>query len=140
MALLLLGASAQGRVGSLPGGREEVEQVQLIGNADRTMDEVRWSDAACASGDARLLHLFFSEESVEIAEAKAICGTCPLRLPCLEGAIERAEPWGVWGGQLFERVRVIAEKRGRGRPRREEVLRRMELELELERELGIEVA
>ena len=22
---------------------------------------------------------------------------------CLAGAIERAEPWGVWGGEIFER-------------------------------------
>ena len=81
--------------------------------------ETRWTQASCATGDARLLHLFFSENPTEIAEAKAICGTCPLRIDCMESAIERSEPWGVWGGQLFDRGRPIAFKRGRGRPRKD---------------------
>jgi len=85
-----------------------------------TIGTINWTDAKCATGDARLLHLFFSEAEAEIAEARVICQTCPLRLPCLEGAIERGEPWGVWGGQLFDRGRVIDRKRGRGRPRKEE--------------------
>jgi len=84
-----------------------------------TLETINWTDAKCATGDARLLHLFFSEAENEIAEAKLICQTCPLRLPCLEQAIERGEPWGVWGGQLFDRGRVIDRKRGRGRPRKE---------------------
>ena len=53
--------------------------------------------------------------------ATALCGTCPLRVACLEGAIERREPWGVWGGEIFERGVIIARKRPRGRPRKEEV-------------------
>ena len=31
-------------------------------------------------------------------------------------AIERREPWGVWGGQLFFNGKVLAFKRKRGRP------------------------
>ncbi|MBR7560709.1 WhiB family transcriptional regulator, partial [Mycobacterium tuberculosis] len=27
-------------------------------------------------------------------------------------------PWGVWGGEIFERGAVIARKRPRGRPRK----------------------
>lgn len=30
--------------------------------------------------------------------AKAVCGTCPVRLPCLERALVWGEPLGVWGG------------------------------------------
>lgn len=103
---------------------------------DEITSDVRWSDARCATGDARLLPLFFSEDPQEIAEAKALCQSCPLRLTCLEGALGRGEPWGVWGGQLFERGRVIDQKRGRGRPRKDEV----ERQRRLERQLGIEVA
>lgn len=33
----------------------------------------------------------------------SLCLGCPLRAPCLQGAIERREPWGVWGGQVFRR-------------------------------------
>ena len=30
--------------------------------------------------------------------------------------IERREPWGVWGGELFANGKVLANKRRRGRP------------------------
>ena len=36
--------------------------------------------------------------------------------PCLAGALERREPWGVWGGELFVNGKVVAQKRKRGRP------------------------
>jgi AT hook motif. len=38
---------------------------------------------------------------------------------CLASAIERREPWGVWGGEIFERGAVVARKRPRGRPRKD---------------------
>ncbi|MDP9075455.1 MAG: WhiB family transcriptional regulator [Actinomycetota bacterium] len=60
--------------------------------------------------------LFFSEQIDDIARAKAICALCPLAEACLEGALARREPWGVWGGQLFLNGRVLAQKRKRGRP------------------------
>lgn len=96
------------------------------------MDELKvvdWTQARCATGDARLLHLFFSEEPVEIAEAKAICRTCPLRAPCFEGALERQEPWGVWGAELFDRGIAVARKRPRGRPRKDEPIEEPEFEV-----------
>ena len=46
---------------------------------------------------------------------------CPVRALCLDGAIERREPWGVWGGQLFIQGVVVPRKRPRGRPRKDEV-------------------
>jgi len=77
---------------------------------------VSWTEARCATGDASLLHLFFSEDETEISLAKQVCGDCPLRLPCYEGAVRRREPWGVWGGELFDRGAPIARKPRRGRP------------------------
>ncbi len=53
--------------------------------------------------------------------AKAICAQCPVREECLAGAMERREPWGVWGGELFLQGVVIPRKRPRGRPRKNEV-------------------
>src|SRR6266567_646815 len=50
--------------------------------------------------------------------AEASCETCPLRRPCLAGAVERSEPCVVWGGEIFEKGRVIAYKRPRGNPGR----------------------
>ncbi|MEU8764756.1 WhiB family transcriptional regulator [Streptomyces sp. NPDC048659] len=34
----------------------------------------------------------------QAAEAKAICRGCPFQNACLEGALQRGEEFGVWGG------------------------------------------
>lgn len=60
--------------------------------------------------------IFFSEFPETIAIAQAVCATCPLQRSCLEGALSRNEPWGVWGGAIVDKGRVIAEKRIAGRP------------------------
>jgi WhiB family redox-sensing transcriptional regulator len=75
-----------------------------------------WSHARCNDGEGRLSGLFFSEELQDIARAKHICATCPAMIPCLEGALARREPWGVWGGQLFLNGKILTGKRRRGRP------------------------
>jgi len=75
-----------------------------------------WEEARCRDGEASLSGVFFSEELQDIARAKAICAGCPVLAECLEGAIVRREPWGVWGGQLFRNGRVLTTKRRRGRP------------------------
>jgi hypothetical protein len=75
-----------------------------------------WHRARCRDGNGTLTHLFFSDEPIATARARAICSKCPLSAACLEGALERAEPWGVWGGQLIETGRIVADKRPRGRP------------------------
>lgn len=72
--------------------------------------------AACASENAVSNDIFFSEELQDIAAAKTICAGCPVIAECLEGAIDRREPWGVWGGQLFMNGKVLMVKRRRGRP------------------------
>ena len=68
--------------------------------------------------------MYFSEEELAVAEAKSLCGGCPVRSQCLEGALSRKEPAGVWGGELFEDGRVIARKRKAGRPTAIEVAAR----------------
>ena len=62
--------------------------------------------------------LWFAESPADVEFAKALCQECPVRSMCLEGALERREPWGVWGGQLFLQGVVIPRKRPRGRPRK----------------------
>jgi WhiB family transcriptional regulator, redox-sensing transcriptional regulator len=64
--------------------------------------------------------LFFAEAPVDVEAAKALCQGCKIRLACLEGALERREPWGVWGGELLLRGTVVPRKRPRGRPRKED--------------------
>lgn len=65
--------------------------------------------------------MWFAERPDDVEFAKSLCGTCPLRRECLTGALEREEPWGVWGGELFQAGVVIARKRPRGRPRKTEI-------------------
>ena len=67
--------------------------------------------------------LWFSDSPAELELAKSLCGDCPVRVECLAGAVERQEPWGVWGGEIFERGAVVPRKRPRGRPRKEDVAR-----------------
>ena len=72
--------------------------------------------ARCADGNGTLTPLFFSDENIDIARAKAICTRCALSASCLNGALEREEPWGVWGGELIENGRIVVDRRPRGRP------------------------
>ncbi|GGK65489.1 hypothetical protein GCM10011509_12170 [Ornithinimicrobium pekingense] len=65
--------------------------------------------------------LWFAELPAEVEAAKSLCGACPVREACLAGALQRAEPWGVWGGQLLVQGAVVPRKRPRGRPRKDEV-------------------
>ena len=65
--------------------------------------------------------LFFAESPDDVELAKSLCSDCPVRLACLAGAVQRREPWGVWGGELFIRGEIVPRKRGRGRPRKNDV-------------------
>ena len=72
-------------------------------------------DLPCHTGDP---DLFFAERPDDLEKAKVLCADCPIRSACLAGALERGEPWGVWGGEIFDHGVVIARKRPRGRPRK----------------------
>ena len=75
-----------------------------------------WAHARCSDLAGTMSSLFFSEELQDISLAKQICARCPVMAQCLEGAIDRREPWGVWGGQLMLNGKVLQSKRRRGRP------------------------
>jgi WhiB family redox-sensing transcriptional regulator len=77
-------------------------------------------DLPCRSGDA---DRWFADTPAELEQAKVLCGQCRIRAECLEGALRRAEPWGVWGGEIFERGVVIPRKRPRGRPSKADLAR-----------------
>ena len=65
--------------------------------------------------------LFFAESPQDVETAKAMCRGCAARIACLAGALERQEPWGVWGGELVLRGTVVPRKRPRGPPPKTEV-------------------
>ncbi|WP_425498849.1 WhiB family transcriptional regulator [Natronoglycomyces albus] len=73
------------------------------------------AELPCHSYDA---DLWFSERPTELEFAKSLCADCPIKVACLAGALERREPWGVWGGEIFEQGVMVARKRPRGRPRK----------------------
>jgi WhiB family redox-sensing transcriptional regulator len=75
------------------------------------------ADLPCLSADPEL---FFPETPGDVERAKSLCRNCPVRPDCLAGALERREPWGVWGGELLEKGMVVPRKRPRGRPRKSE--------------------
>jgi WhiB family redox-sensing transcriptional regulator len=62
--------------------------------------------------------LFFADDPGSIALARRICASCQARSTCLEGALQRGEPWGVWGGELLLNGVVVGAKRRPGRPRK----------------------
>ncbi|OBH09348.1 MULTISPECIES: WhiB family transcriptional regulator [unclassified Mycobacterium] len=71
----------------------------------------------CHAGDP---DLWFADAPADLERAKALCGGCPIRRQCLASALERAEPWGVWGGEILDRGSILTFKRPRGRPRKDE--------------------
>ncbi|MEM8924550.1 MAG: WhiB family transcriptional regulator [Actinomycetota bacterium] len=89
----------------------EADPIEQLNTADEA-----WRVYAACQAVPDAPELFFSEELQDIAEAKRICVECPVIAECLEGAVARAEPCGVWGGQLFLNGKILTVKRRRGRP------------------------
>jgi len=97
-----------------------------LGVAESGVDVMK-SPLPCRNFDP---DLWFAEAPAELELAKSLCGDCPVRVECLASALERQEPWGVWGGEIFERGAVVPRKRPRGRPRKEDVARDVALRVE----------
>ncbi|MFI2205690.1 WhiB family transcriptional regulator [Streptomyces sp. NPDC020192] len=78
-----------------------------------------WRDhAACRHVDP---DLFFPVGTtgpalVQTERAKAVCGTCPAREPCLDWALETGQSTGIWGGTT-ETERRTLRRRAHSRPR-----------------------
>ena len=106
---------------TVPRPREDGEQ--------EVMAPVQWRDATVGGQDTTGLslvlpctedpELFFAESPQDVELAKAMCRGCRARLACLAGALERREPWGVWGDELLMSGAIVPRKRPRGRPRKE---------------------
>jgi WhiB family redox-sensing transcriptional regulator len=71
---------------------------------------VNWMRKAKCSGVMNVE--FFPEKSVTAHRARAFCGNCPVKAPCLEYAIINNLNDGVWGGTTPMMRRAIRRKRG----------------------------
>ncbi len=65
--------------------------------------------AACRDADPEL---FFPVSAVgpsreDVARAKAVCASCPVRRPCLRFALATHQAYGVWGGMTEEERRAF---------------------------------
>jgi len=78
------------------------------------------ADLTLPCQDLGTADLWFAERTADVEQAKALCQSCPIKAECLEGAVSRGEPWGVWGGEVFVDGTIVARKRGRGRPRKDD--------------------
>lgn len=69
-------------------------------------------DAACRGLDPEV---FFTERGERTDAPKAICAGCPVRVECLEYALDNREPIGVWGGlSAVQRERIVGRLHGYG--------------------------
>lgn len=89
-----------------PHYRKQLREMQRVGGfgALASLKEADWVDeAVCAETFA---DAFFPEkgEPQHSRAAKQICEQCPVRLPCLQFAVDNQERFGIWGG-LSERER-----------------------------------
>ena len=83
----------------------------IIDNSPARTSEGWRARGRCRDLVGTLTPLFFSEDFYEIARAKAICSACPVLNECFDAAKSSHEPWGVWGGELFENGHVRKDKR-----------------------------
>jgi WhiB family redox-sensing transcriptional regulator len=75
--------------------------------------------AACLNADPEL---FFPVGNtgpalMQIAEAKKVCRTCPVREPCLQWALDAGQDHGVWGGMSEDERRALRRRAARSRVR-----------------------
>ena len=75
-----------------------------------TFLDADWQETAGAACRGMDTKFFYPPGSEGIAEAKAVCTKCPIKVECLQYALEYGEDYGIWGGET-ERARVIIRKR-----------------------------
>jgi WhiB family redox-sensing transcriptional regulator len=74
------------------------------------MTNLSWRQkAACRGLDPEI---FYPVSEEEADPAKAVCGGCAVRTPCLEYALSNREHDGIWGGATEkERRRIVRQRR-----------------------------
>ena len=68
----------------------------------------RWSARGLCIGEDP--EIFFPPSDKLAAEARTICGSCPVRRQCLAYAVTADEPFGIWGGLDPEERRSLRRR------------------------------
>jgi WhiB family transcriptional regulator, redox-sensing transcriptional regulator len=101
--------------GSSRDSRQEAGELDMSTSA---VPDEQQPELPCHLGDP---DLWFADSPSDLERAKALCAECPIRSECLAAALQREEPWGVWGGEILDRGCIVNRKRPRGRPRKDSV-------------------
>lgn len=64
-----------------------------------------WRQHAACKGEP--VEVFFAKKGGNVARAKAICMTCPVRLECLSWAVEARIGFGIFGGRTPRERRML---------------------------------
>ena len=79
--------------------------MSIVGLVTVIVGEEWVAEAICPQTDAEE---FFPEKGSTAVVAKAVCWGCPVRIQCLDYAVEHNESHGVWGGFTpKERMRLV---------------------------------
>ena len=81
-----------------------------------------WRERAACRDESTLLW-FLGNDPFENAEAKQVCGGCPVRDECLEHAMDSRERDGIWGGLTGDERKTLARRRGYARGKARETAR-----------------
>lgn len=80
--------------------KKDKEFSQLIKGFTKTVAPMfDLSDGACRDEDPEVF--FPDRNNPSWHKAKAICDKCPVRMQCLQWAIENNEQHGIWGGMVY---------------------------------------
>lgn len=72
-----------------------------------TIDTSFFGHGMCVGLDPELFH---PERGASTTNAKAVCGTCAVRIPCLEWALATHQSHGIWGGTAERERRRIRRR------------------------------
>lgn len=84
------------------------------------MTGVDWTQARCGD-DPDFMHVAGLIEG-QVAYARRVCGTCPIRTACLQRALDMGEYRGVWGGMTGRERRALAGQRQIPQPLRHDLI------------------
>ena len=91
-------------------GRSGMHQIaspvdDLIWNLMDDLEATAWmKDGRCGEADAEA---WFPEKGGSSRPAESVCRGCEVRAECLDYALDRAIPFGIWGGKSTKQRRRI---------------------------------